>query len=458
MVAPSSSAPGSRSALVANLSSWADDLPHHSKVVARLWLARAAAGEVVTDPELGAARRVHGDHLARNLLSRAVEDRYAFFPGDVYDEAQGEHGEPRPAPVARSDASAFADRLARIGRGMNERDRTALDRLTAMGAPTLDRIAWRVASGSADELEARVAGELSVRLARGPVGRDDERADPEGRHAPGASPAGSPPATRSSDRRAEPVLATRPTAIGERTGPVDVLVIGALKAATTSLAAHLRAHRDVFVPTIKELAFFTYEYNWHRGRAWYEACFADAAAHQVRCEASPHYAWWPGHEGVPERVARMAPDAKIVYVVRDPEARMASMYRQAVAFGGERRPFARAILETADYLDTSRYHTQLARWLACFRADQVLLITTEALASDPVSVMAAIDSFIGIDPARSTADLDVVHNQTPTTVPVPEDLPSGVRAWMRRALRPEVERIRRYLPADFDGWGIATRG
>jgi hypothetical protein len=235
----------------------------------------------------------------------------------------------------------------------------------------------------------------------------------------------------------------------------DFLVIGALKAATTTIATHLGSHPEVFVPARKELAFFTYEYNWLRGRAWYSSCFAGSEGALRRGEASPHYAWWPSHEGVPERASAVVPGARIVYVVRDPFERMASMYRQAWSHGGERRTFARAVLETADYLDTSCYHAQLARWLACFPADQVLVVTTEALRADPAATLATVFGFLDVDTRWVPPDPAMASNVTPPdAASVPAVLPEPVRALALERIRPDVEALAPYVASPFDGWGL----
>ena len=72
----------------------------------------------------------------------------------------------------------------------------------------------------------------------------------------------------------------------------------------------------------KELNFFIEERNWPRGVDWYKAHF-DAEA-RVRGEASPNYTAFPQHEGVPERMASVVPDAKLIYMVRDPLERIAA--------------------------------------------------------------------------------------------------------------------------------------
>src|SRR5436190_12136822 len=96
------------------------------------------------------------------------------------------------------------------------------------------------------------------------------------------------------------------------------VVIGAMKAGTTSLWHYLRAHPRVYMPRIKELRYFQKGGALSRGLAWYEAQFAAAEPGQLAGEASPGYTKYPHQTGVPERMAAVIPDARLVYVVRDP--------------------------------------------------------------------------------------------------------------------------------------------
>lgn len=122
------------------------------------------------------------------------------------------------------------------------------------------------------------------------------------------------------------------------------VVIGAMKAGTVSLRHYLDEHPDVFLGRggmFGEPNYFVAEYNWSRGRAWYESLFADADADAGQAgaigECSPSYTMAPAFPGVPERMAAVIPDARLVYVVRDPVARMQSMYMHQVSAGRERR-------------------------------------------------------------------------------------------------------------------------
>ena len=78
------------------------------------------------------------------------------------------------------------------------------------------------------------------------------------------------------------------------------LVIGAMKAGTTSLYHYLRDHPQVFMPETKEVNFFNPRRNWHRGMTWYEEQFSAAPPGTVAVgEASTSYTKYPEVDGVP---------------------------------------------------------------------------------------------------------------------------------------------------------------
>ena len=115
------------------------------------------------------------------------------------------------------------------------------------------------------------------------------------------------------------------------------VVIGAMKAGTVSLRHYLDEHPDVFLGRggrFGEPNFFVAEYNWPRGRDWYESLFDGAGGAAAIGECSPCYTWAHAFRGVPERMAQVVPEARLVYVVRDPIARMQSMYMHQVSPAG----------------------------------------------------------------------------------------------------------------------------
>jgi hypothetical protein len=152
-------------------------------------------------------------------------------------------------------------------------------------------------------------------------------------------------------------------------------VIGAMKAGTVSLGHYLDEHPNVFLGRggrFNEPNYFMAEQNWPRGRDWYESLFDGAGGAAAIGECSPSYTWAHVYHGVPERMAEVVPQARLVYVVRDPIARMQSMYMHQVSAGRERRRAEVALLDDR-YLGPSRYGFQLAAFLDHFDRSQVLV-------------------------------------------------------------------------------------
>jgi Sulfotransferase domain len=190
-----------------------------------------------------------------------------------------------------------------------------------------------------------------------------------------------------------------------RTLPTFV-VIGAMKAGTSSLRHYLGEHPDVFVArggTFGEPNFFVAEHNWSRGRGWYESLFDGAGRATAIGECSPSYTWAHVFRDVPERMAQLIPAARLVYVVRDPIDRMRSMYMHQVSAGRERRRAEQALLDDR-YLGPSRYGFQLAAFLDHFERGQVLVIASEVLRDRPREALTAVFHHLAVDPAG--VDLD----------------------------------------------------
>jgi hypothetical protein len=187
------------------------------------------------------------------------------------------------------------------------------------------------------------------------------------------------------------------------------VVIGAMKAGTVSLCHYLDDHPGVFLGrggTFGEPNFFVTEYNWRRGRSWYESLFDRAGRAAAIGECSPCYTMAPAFRGVPERMAQVIPEARLVYVVRDPIARMQSMYMHQVSAGRERRRAEAALLDDR-YLGPSLYGFQLAAFLDHFDRSQVLVIASEVLRDRPREALSAVFGHLAVDPAA--VDLDERH-------------------------------------------------
>lgn len=181
-------------------------------------------------------------------------------------------------------------------------------------------------------------------------------------------------------------------------------IIGAARAGTTSLHYYLSQHPQIQMSATKEPHFFAGpagEFAFGAPRVDrlddYRALFDPRAS--VRGEASPSYAAYPRRVGVPARIKELVPDARLIYLVRDPIERTVSHYRHRVATEGERREFADALedLEPSNiYVCASRYATQFEQYLAHFPAARILVIEQGDLRRARAETLRKIFGFLGV--------------------------------------------------------------
>lgn len=236
-------------------------------------------------------------------------------------------------------------------------------------------------------------------------------------------------------------------------------IIGAAKAATTSLHSYLDQHPEIQMSVVKEPNFFSGPPNgipYPTGRVEsleeYEALFDREAP--VRGEASVGYSNHPRRRGVAADIKALVPDARFVYLVRDPIARAVSQYRHRVAWEGERKSLNEALGDLTDplspYLGPSRYMTQIELYMHHFPAERMLVVDQAALLADRRATLRGIFAFLGVDPDIDSTRFDEelntesVHRVFPAfysrllgrdTLPLfAQCIPRPVRRPLRRAL------------------------
>jgi len=179
----------------------------------------------------------------------------------------------------------------------------------------------------------------------------------------------------------------------------NLIIIGGLKCGTSSLHFYLSQHPQVFMSRKKELNFFLADRAWNNGIAWYEQQFANAGAALIRGESSPHYTGGPQDPGVPERMRRTLPDARLVFLVRDPIERLVSHYMMWFAIRKEDRPFEAALADLANnpYVGHSRYGQQLETYLRHFPREQIRVIASESLRDRRRETLRELFGWLGVD-------------------------------------------------------------
>jgi hypothetical protein len=260
-------------------------------------------------------------------------------------------------------------------------------------------------------------------------------------------------------------------------------VIGAPKCGTTSLHRYLDAHPDIAMTSVKEPLIFAAA-DWEQRVAEYDSLLAPGP--RICGESSTGYSAYPWQPDIPERVRTLVPDARIVYLVRDPVPRTLSHYAQNLWDHKPVRPFDELMDDLEDPLNMpvwcSRYATQIERWIDRFGAEQVLVVDGRDLQHRRRETVQRIAGFLGADPAYSSPDWVAEHNarddhRVPNRLarmlghsaatagsgplrrlmtrpmPLPE-LSSGQRARLEALLAPEAQRLREMTALPLAHWTV----
>lgn len=202
----------------------------------------------------------------------------------------------------------------------------------------------------------------------------------------------------------------------------DFIIGGAQKCGTTSLHFYLAQHRDIFMPMKKqETHFFDQDQNYRKGVEWYESCFRDHRNERVIGQTSPLYLYL---EKVPDRIYRLLPEVKLMFVLRNPVDRAYSHYWHERKKGREKLTFEEAIEIEGDrinkdfwhnrhfsYLSRGKYAEQIERYLDYFSLSQMLFIMYDEFKKDSLKTVKKCFNFLEVSPDERI-DVSQKYNQT----------------------------------------------
>lgn len=144
---------------------------------------------------------------------------------------------------------------------------------------------------------------------------------------------------------------------------IKFLIIGAMKAGTTSLHHCLAQHPDLTPARRKEVHYFDGRVmrgrnNYERGPDWYEAQFPEGPN---KFESSPMYLFNPL---VARRIKEYNPDMKILVLLRDPVKRAVSHYYHSVRKGHERLSMLEAFQKEEERLNGVSCESKPYQWFS----------------------------------------------------------------------------------------------
>jgi len=178
----------------------------------------------------------------------------------------------------------------------------------------------------------------------------------------------------------------------------NLFILGAMKCGTTSLHNYLDMHPDVSISSDKEPHYFSFNCYHYSADDFYSLWSTDS---RYLGESSTSYSKLQLAPDTPQRIRTVSPEAKFIYMVRDPVDRMQSHYNHSVACSMESESPEVAFtgdLSSNNYVLTSSYYLQVTRYIDVFGADRILIVDSDELRVDRQAVMADVYAFLEVDP------------------------------------------------------------
>jgi Sulfotransferase family len=251
----------------------------------------------------------------------------------------------------------------------------------------------------------------------------------------------------------------------------DFFIVGHFKSGTSSLYEMLRSHPQIFMPDAKEPRYLAGDmrasYRYKRGpdypQTWeqYLALFTPAAPDQLVGEASAGYLW---SQTAAATIAAVAPDARIIAILREPAAFLRSFHsqllqshiesqrdlRKALALESARRrgrrvPFRSHLPQLLHYSEQVRYVDQLRRYHAHFSRERVLLLIYDDFRADNEGTVRRVLRFLDLDGEQTIQTIEKKVTRRQVRSQLLDDatywLPRGQGSPLSRALKTAIKAV-----------------
>ena len=248
---------------------------------------------------------------------------------------------------------------------------------------------------------------------------------------------------------------------------VNLIGIGSAKCGTTTLFDILNSHIDVCGSRPKEANFFLQEKNFSRGDDWYHRInFPHYVGQKYLLDFTPCYSG-SNFAKAAERISRYNPQAKIIYIVRDPFKKLISMWQMHFRSFEMRLPTVHPAHAFAPHgfsewvghqwavgsIKSLYYGSIINEYLKYFPSSSIYITSLESLSSSYQTEVQNLLSFLGLssrgfdltDPVKSNVRKNVVgklafiapliENSMPVKPPFIRNLTYKLRTkWFPRSL------------------------
>lgn len=232
-------------------------------------------------------------------------------------------------------------------------------------------------------------------------------------------------------------------------------IIGAMKSGSSSLRASLMGHPDVEMPQ-REPRFFSSADRFSLGLSWYKGIIDELPEAALYGEKSPSYA---GSPTVADRIFEYNPNAKLLYIMRNPIRRAISHYQHSQR---RRKGEARTLMEEVQdrewlagkdypfsYVYRSQYDRHFSIWQDRFGEEALLPLVFEEVLGDPEHWLGVVQEFLGLD----VHPIQWGHNN-PTKLQIREDYQAtdAEIAALQEVLAPTVAAVEHFLGRALPAW------
>jgi hypothetical protein len=182
--------------------------------------------------------------------------------------------------------------------------------------------------------------------------------------------------------------------------PNKVAVIAGMpRAATTFLYYKLQNHPDIYLPSRKEMDYFSV--NYYRGLDWYLGFFKEFSDQKIGFDISPMCFL---DQNAPDRILKFNKDIRVILIIREPVGWIFSLYFQ----------MKKKTFKTIDFEEFIKFHSykkdgkilKISFTSNCIKntiqhyresfGPQLLLCDYKVLDQDPVSLLNSIEKFVSV--------------------------------------------------------------
>lgn len=219
---------------------------------------------------------------------------------------------------------------------------------------------------------------------------------------------------------------------------INLFIVGAAKAGTTSLYHYLSQHSQVFFPLVKEPNYYSraeahnsqayenpsegkfYHNKIIRSEKVYYSLFKNSKKFKIVGDASPSYLWDPLSA---KRIYKDFPNAKIIILLRSPTDRAYSHFLMDLKGGNQKEPdFQKALYNDKKnksntwgrahlYEDLGLYYKQVKNYMSVFSRDQIKIVLYEDVFKNTKNTLSNILTFLNLDIKElDSIDFSTKHN------------------------------------------------